>query len=134
MSNSIVEDTTLQAAKLALDGLSLRQQAISKNIANIDTPGYRAETVNFEDTLKSTLQGSDKLPMTVTNAAHLASPTESVGFSVSQRPGGSTRADQNDVDINVELTDMMQTSIQYQAITQSVSQKLQLLKTIAESR
>ena len=134
MSNSITSDASLDAARFALDGLSLRQQAISRNIANVDTPGYHAETVNFEDTLKRTLNGSGTLQMASTNSAHMASPTQSAGFSVTKRPGGSERADQNNVDIDVEMTDMLQTGVQYQALTQSVSKKLQLLKTIANSR
>ena len=134
MSNLVVNDTSLQAAQLALDGLSLKQQAIGRNIANVDTPGYQAETVDFEDALKSTLEGGSTLQMASTNAAHLASPTQSTSFSVSQRPGGSERADGNNVDIDVEMTDMVSTGVQYQALAQSVSKKLQLLKMIADSR
>ena len=131
MIDSLFADNASRAAKAALDGLSLRQQAISRNIANVDTPGYQAQTVNFEDTLKSMLNNSGTLPLTLTSTAHQASPTQSVGFTLSNRPGGSFRADQNNVDIDVEMSDMSETGIQYQAVSQLMSKKLQLLKTLA---
>lgn len=133
MSDSLFVDRATVAAKLALDGLSLRQQAISRNLANIDTPGYQAQTVNFEDTLKHALENNGTLPMQVTDAAHLASSSDGDAlFSTSIRPGGSFRADQNNVDVDVEMTDMSEAGIQYQAVSQAISQKLLLLKTLAK--
>ncbi|MDR3572535.1 MAG: flagellar basal body rod protein FlgB [Anaerolineaceae bacterium] len=134
MSGSLIIDSAMQAAQSALDGLNLQQQAISRNIANIDTPGYRAETVNFEDVLKRVFQNRATLAMNTTDPAHLTAPDEAANFMMSQRPGGSVRADQNDVDIDVELTDMAQNQIQYQALTESVSNKFTLLKNIVADK
>lgn len=39
----------------ALDGLAARQKAIANNVANMQTPGFRASKVNFEDALRSEL-------------------------------------------------------------------------------
>ncbi len=134
MKDSILSDDALRAARLALDGLSTRQQVISRNLANVDTPGYRARQVKFEDALKQVFQGGKSLGLEQSHTAHLASPTQRAGVQVTQRPGGSLRADLNSVDIDVELLEMSETGIQYQALTQSVSKKLQLLKLIANSR
>ena len=131
MIDSLFADNASRAAKAALDGLSLRQQAISRNIANVDTPGYQAQTVNFEDTLKRMLKNSGTVPLTNTHTSHLASPTQAAGFTLSNRLGGSFRADQNNVDIDVEMSDMSEAGIQYEAVSQLVSKKLQLLKTLA---
>ena len=131
MTDSIFSDNAARAAKLALDGLSLQQQVISRNLANIDTPGYQAQTVNFEDTLKHALDENPTLAMKVTSDLHQVSAEQSLSFSSSLRPGGSYRADQNNVDIDVEMIDMSEVGIQYQAISQTISQKLLLLKNIA---
>ncbi len=48
MSGSLFTDNAIRAAKLALDGLSMKQGVISNNIANVDTPGYRAQEVDFD--------------------------------------------------------------------------------------
>ena len=132
MTDSLFSDSATRAAKFALDGLSLRQQAISRNLANIDTPGYQAETVNFEETLKHMIDHSGSLPLAITNTSHQVSASQESGFSVAMRPGGSFRADQNNVDVDVEMTDMSEAGIQYQAVSQAISQKLLLLKTLAK--
>ena len=131
MIDSLFADNATRAAQAALNGLSLRQQAISRNIANVDTPGYQAQTVNFEDTLKSMLNNGGTLPLMTTHTSHQASPTQNASFTLSNRPGGSFRADQNNVDIDVEMSDMSEAGIQYEAVSQLVSKKLQLLKTLA---
>lgn len=132
MSDSLFSDVSSVTAKAALDGLSQRQQAISRNIANIDTPGYQAETVDFQETLSRMVDDDTLLPLTTTHEAHLTTAESELPFSVSLRPGGSYRADQNNVDIDVEMADMSEVGIQYQAISQAVSKKLMLLKTLAK--
>jgi flagellar basal-body rod protein FlgB len=134
MSNSIFSDDALQAATLALKGLTARQQVISTNIANVDTPGYSAKQINFETTLKNSLdKGTAKVAMLKTNPAHLdsSSPLSDI-LSTTNRAGGTYREDGNDVDIDTELIDMSETNIKYQAISQGVSTKLLLLKSIAQ--
>ncbi|MCX6079928.1 MAG: flagellar basal body rod protein FlgB [Chloroflexi bacterium] len=131
MTDSLFVDNATRAAKVALDGLSLRQQAISRNLANVDTPGYQATTVKFEDTLKRVFQKDNTLPLKTTSGSHLASQANKVAFGLSNRPGGSFRADQNNVDVDVEMADMSEAGIQYQAVTQLVSKKLLLLKSLA---
>lgn len=132
MPDSLFSDNAIRSAKLALNGLSLRQQVISRNLANVDTPGYQAQAVNFEDTLKRALNESPSLAMKVTDEAHQVSSEQSLGFTSTLRPGGTERADQNNVDVDAEMIDMSETGIQYQAVSQSLSQKLLLLKTLAK--
>jgi flagellar basal-body rod protein FlgB len=135
MTDSLFSDYSYSIAKLALDGLSQRQMAISNNIANVDTPGYHAQTVDFKSVLKRVTNQNEQIVMKTTNPLHLTSTTDnSVRFFETKRPGGTERADGNDVDIDVELTDMSETGIEYQALSQAVSLKLQLLKAIAQSR
>jgi len=131
MSDSLFSDISTRTAKVALDGLSLRQQAISRNLANIDTPGFKAQTVDFKTTLERMVDKGNLLPLALTDEDHLTTAAAKTGFSLSLRPGGSLRADENNVDIDVEMTDMSETGIQYQAVEQAISKKLLLLKTLA---
>ena len=121
----------MRVSQVALDGLSLRQQAISRNVANVDTPGYKAQTVDFEKTLKQMISRDNTLQLTKTNPAHLVSKSMQAGYTLSNRPDSTMRADQNDVNIDLELQDQAETGIQYQAVEQAVSKKLALLKTLA---
>ena len=56
---SMLDDVSVDALHSALDGLSQRQQAISDDIANVNTPYYRARSVEFEDQLKRALTNGD---------------------------------------------------------------------------
>lgn len=130
---SLLSDTALQVASLALDGLSLRQQIIGHNLANVDTPGYKAQQVNFESTLRQALDedAPQDLTLAKTNPAHLPFRDEATHFTdITLRQGGSTRADGNNVDINVEMVQMTETNVRYQALTQLASKKLLLLREI----
>jgi flagellar basal-body rod protein FlgB len=100
----------------------------------VDTPGYRAQNLRFEDAIKSALKQVEP-KLSVSHAAHLAAPAQPVGApTLAARSGGSLRADGNNVSIDTELVDMTETGIKYQALTQVVSKKLQLLKSIATAR
>jgi flagellar basal-body rod protein FlgB len=134
MSSSLFSDDAISAAKFALRGLAARQQTISSNIANVDTPGYSAKQLDFETTLQRTVNGSNKMfSMAKTNKLHLESSASSSSFfATSNRSGGTYREDGNNVDIDTELIDMSETNIKYQAISQEISSKLLLLKSIAQ--
>jgi flagellar basal-body rod protein FlgB len=131
MSDTLFSDNSIRAAKMALDGLSQRQNVISNNIANIDTPGYRAQEVDFESVMKRALSNSGTVKLAVTNSAHLGVQNGKEIFQTKEKAGGTARADQNNVDIDTELMDMSVTGIQYQAVSQELSKKLLLLSTIA---
>lgn len=134
MANTLLVDSSMTTLRAALNGLSSRQKVISQNLANIDTPGYRAQTLDFESALRSALDAEARPDLAQTDARHIRSSSASLGVQTGSRLGGSQRADGNNVDIDVELMDMSEVGIQYQALTQSAAKKLQLLKTIANSR
>ena len=135
MSNGIFDDVTLRTLNHALDGLSQRQQVISANLANIDTPGYQAQTTDFETALRRAEGDDHTLALTTTSSGHLAAPSTAInGTVLLARPGGSARADGNNVDVDQELMDLSATGIEYQALSQLISKKLLLLKAIATGR
>ena len=131
MTDPFYVDDALISSEFALDGLSRREQIIGRNLANVDTPAYKAENVNFEDVLQSEIGKPAKLALQVTNPSHLPDAEQEKSMSITPRLGGSIRADGNNVDVDVELNQMAETGIRYQAITQLVSQKFLLLKEIA---
>ena len=131
MGDSLFSDNAIRTAKLALDGLSQKQTVISNDIANVDTPGYRAQEIDFDSVMRRALQNSRSTQLVTTHPAHLGISNGKAIFRTQEKPGGTARADENNVDIDQELLDMSETGIQYQAISQELSKKLSLLKTIA---
>jgi flagellar basal-body rod protein FlgB len=131
----IFNDSTISTALIALDGLSLRNNVISQNVANVDTPGYLAQDIDFESSLQMALRSTNDLGMKLTDENHqgfLSSQTSLIKSGL--REGGTLRADGNNVDIDVELVELTETGIRYNAITTGVSKKLSLLKSIATGR
>jgi flagellar basal-body rod protein FlgB len=135
MANSLVHDATMSAASQALNGLALREEMISRNVANVDTPGYQAVQVDFEQSLKKQMNGGGSLGLTTTSAKHISPSNNPAGVvTTGLRKGGSARADGNDVDVDVEMAQMTETGIRYETLLQLVSNKISLLKTIASGR
>lgn len=131
MSDSLVSDATSQVVKNALNGLVKKQEVVSQNLANVDTPSYQAQTVDFQTTLSNSMKGVGKLGLAKNNSAHMDSASYQKDFvQISARKGGTDRADGNNVDIDTELVDMTEAVVNYQAMVQTLTKKYALLKQI----
>ncbi len=107
-------DATMSALHASLRGLSARQRVIADNVANIETPGFLAGTVDFESSLASAMaDGTDPEAVQPTYGRSLA-PTGVNG---------------NNVDLDQETLALAQTNLRYQLGVAGVNNKLQLLKT-----
>jgi len=136
MLDPVRSDSAIKISRLALDGMALRQDVNSDNVANVDTPAYKAKEVNFEQTLKNVMSGTPSHDLTLlrTHPEHIDIPGSNILFHVTDNRAGTPRADGNNVDIDNELVQMNETSIRQQAVTQSVARKLRLIKDITRIR
>jgi flagellar basal-body rod protein FlgB len=126
-------DPVLNVGKQALDGLALRRDTIGNNIANVDTPGYKAQEVTFEGALQRAMKAPSPVSMVQTSSSHMdGSVPPNPIFQMKTRSSGTLRADGNNVDIDQEMSSMVETSLRYSTISSVVSKKLLLLRTIAE--
>ena len=100
----------------ALDGIALRQRVIADNIANVDTPGYRASSVDFETSLRAAIASGDP---SADGPAELVATDTPVG------------ANGNNVDLRKETLAAVQSQFQYQVITRATSDRFDLIKTVA---
>ncbi len=129
----IRNDLATQALKKALDGLSLRAQAIANNVANVDTPNFKSSEVTFEQDLQAALsRRPDGLPLALTNARHLSDGSPVTLDAVQPRAvpllSTSMRNDGNNVDIDREMAQLAETQLSFQAATQLINSKFQQLK------
>ena len=127
-------DRTTSVLSRALQGLSARQTAIASNVANINTPNYKALTVSFEGALaKAIAQKSPKLLVT-TNSRHMQAPVVSVEPVVSAEAGKTMRLDGNSVDLEREMISLVETTIRYNALAEVVGGRFALLKRVITGR
>jgi flagellar basal-body rod protein FlgB len=112
----MLEDVSIDALHAALRGLAERQRATSDNVANVNTPYFRARRVAFEGSLKSALAAGD--PMA-------ARPT---GFYTQDAPGLT----ENNVDLNAETIIGVQTQLAYELALRATGDRFGLLRTAAK--
>lgn len=110
------ESVTSVALESALDGLAMRQRAIANNIANVNTPGYHAERVSFEDTLARSVANGDG-HATATTARSLE----------------PTRLDGSNVNMDTETLSNVDTVLRYQFATQAASGTFNGIRTALRS-
>jgi len=122
----------------SLDAVSLRQNMIADNIANVNTPHYKKKTVSFEEELKSALgMPSAHLSGNLTNPKHIpigGAALFQLQPQISLDKSTSWRKDDNNVDIDVEMAELAKNTIKYQALTQRVSGVFASLKKAVEGR
>ena len=129
-------------ASIAEQALSLRnerQDIIAGNIANIDTPFYKAKDINFETMLTQSAnalnQKKGHLQLERTHQQHLVPQTDkSQGAAqLFYRPNHGTRNDGNSVDLDVETTEMSKNSMMINAIAAALKKKSQLFKSMIDT-
>jgi len=118
-------DSAFQFEQAALGLRSARQELLASNIANADTPNYKAKDIDFASALQGAMAGANKasLPLTTTSPAHFGVATgESVmGSPVMYRNVLQPSADGNTVDMDVERAQYADNALRYEASVSFVS-------------
>lgn len=116
------------AMERAYAGLWQRMQTITNNIANEDTPGYKAKRVSFEGQLGSELR---KIQRSKTLSKKDAiSILDNSAIEHYELGGTEVRADGNNVDIDNEHIELARTQLQYQLVQQKISGHYTSLKYV----
>jgi flagellar basal-body rod protein FlgB len=106
-------DTTQQALESAMSGSALRNTLLTNNLANVDTPGYQPEDVNFQSTLQSAISAGQ--------------PVDQVSFqpyTVQQAVG----PDGNGVSPEQQQAALSQNGLLYETLTRVAAQREHILQ------
>jgi len=125
-------DDYLRFNETALSLRAQRQQVLASNIANADTPNYKARDVDFGKTLKGAIEGRQSgLPpveMARTSSAHIAGKSSSDGgiggAPLLYRTVTQGSVDGNTVDMDVERNQFTDNAVRYEAGVTAVSAQL----------
>lgn len=111
----------------ALNASSLRQDIISNNIANVDTPGYKRKDLVFSDIFNEFLDETD-VTMTRTHEKHFGT-TPDKGYYVSTSNDFDMRIDGNNVNPDYEMAELAKNQIKYNAMVSEVSAQFRRLRS-----
>lgn len=131
-----VNDKTLQALAAGMKFREMRQEMISSNIANAETPGYKAKRLEFEKALARALDVDGHMTMNVNDPKHFnvgGGGFENLEPEVIKDPNGVVNESGNTVNREDEMARMAQNKIMYDALVQLTNKKLGLKKYILNS-
>ena len=124
----------------ALDYRAARQDMISSNIANADTPFYRPRDIDFAATLaqkqaESFHTHNQQLQMAQTDPSHMAmQPENDVSKpNIFFRDGHMARNDGNSVDLDVETTEMTKNQMMFKGITTALRKEAAIFKSVLDA-
>lgn len=130
-------DHLWEVQKMAVAGLSKRFQAVSENLANINTPGYQRKEVLFEEALRKaaglTQEEENRLPL-----ARSGEDEKETGEGMSARPPFAPvetrvtdeeyRLDGNNVDPEIEMAKLAETRLAYNATMRLMAKRAEMLR------
>ena len=119
----INDDLTLLLLEKTLDVCVLRHKVIANNIANVDTPGFKASRVIFEEKLKRALKES-----------LLPSELQKIRPELVRDEESSLREDLNNVDIEKEMVRLSENTLRYNIYAQLLTAKLGILRAAIQGR
>jgi len=118
--------------KMGLDASWKRSEVISNNIANVDTPGYNRASVSFEEYYRDALEAdANGFEMKRTRDKHFASMSTMRQPQIRVEVDDDTRMrmDENNVDIEKEMSDMATNTIYYYTLQSKVTSEFNQLRT-----
>ncbi len=124
-------DPVIGALNTSLNLRLMNQNVISANIANADTPGYKAKSMEFETALRQALGTSEQTSPVATHKGHRSpASTDPIQPEIFDDPNGVESLDGNTVDRASEMAKMAENELMYNASVELLRKKLGQLKYV----
>jgi flagellar basal-body rod protein FlgB len=112
--------------------LEARQNTLSQNVANADTPGFVARDLvpqNFESILRGAVKSPFQVSLAATDARHIAITPTSAEYGSKEAPDVEQSLNGNSVSLEQEMIKVSDTQAQFQAATNIYSKSLSMMRT-----
>lgn len=107
-----------------------KNETISNNIANIDTPNYNAKDVVFKDMMNDVLERSSKATRTHPKHIPFTENKANQSFRTIAKTNSTYNHNGNNVDIDSEMAELAKNQIYYQALVDRLNGKFNNLQTV----
>lgn len=111
-----------------------RNEIISSNIANVDTPNYKRQDVSFESVLTHAVAKAESSSHSLTEVVRNINYNHVAPTVYTDHSNMSYRLDGNNVDIDVEEVELASNQIYYQGVTDSITQNFNRIKSAMDTR
>ncbi|GIP27388.1 flagellar basal body rod protein FlgB [Paenibacillus sp. J23TS9] len=133
----LLNSTSFQRMETGLQAANLRQNVISNNIANEETPYFKRSEVSFENLLQQEMNGNTpQLRGKVTNPRHFViGPMSSIPepvVTVDQSTAMNNNL--NNVDVDSEMANLAANQIQYNSYIQQMNEQIKMMRVAVEGR
>ena len=108
-------------SRQALSVFQERQQVLTSNIANADTPHYKARDIDFSSRLSAALGKGNELALSATSDGHIKDPSSVTEASTKYRIPTQASLDGNTVDMDTERAQFADNSMRYQISLQLIN-------------
>jgi flagellar basal-body rod protein FlgB len=136
MDDNLLFDQTLTTAARALNLRARRHELIISNLANADTPGYKAFDLEMKEAITAQTGKGPKAPLVKTHPGHIpAGPPRNDHlrqYLVQNGDPNNMRGDGNTVNMEREMANLAENQLMYKASAQIVSKKFQSLKSVIQ--
>ncbi|CDF58024.1 flagellar basal body rod protein FlgB [Thermobrachium celere] len=134
MANSI-DNISYILIKKSLDASSERARAIAHNISNVNTPGYKANRVIFEEKVKGILENSS-IFLKTTNKNHIGDSNnlKNLTHTIKKDNSKSMRLDGNNVDIDLEMANLAANQILYNALISQANTRIAMRRSVINAK
>jgi len=119
----------------AMNFRTQRHQVLASNIANADTPHYKARDFSFESAMQNAMagRGSDSIAMATTSGEHIRGGGSGGQAALQYRTETQSAVDGNTVDMDVERAQITDNALQYQIVSQFISEKIKGMRSALAS-
>ncbi len=128
-----IQDKTIDALATALNFRQMRQEILSSNIANSETPGYKAKRIDFEAALARALNIEGTNNINTNDSRHFdvgGGGIQDIEPEIYEDPNGQISENGNTVDREKEMALMAENKLMYDTAVQLLNKKLALKKYI----
>ena len=118
MFDNLLNSTSIQIIKKLQDYVVVKQKVIANNIANVETPGFKAKDVNFKEEFSSALKKGDF------SVAMQVKPTVYVRNDLSLRNDG------NNVDLEKEMIELQKNRMKFEVYTEILKNRYRRVRDL----
>lgn len=124
----MITGQNIHMLKNALDASSMRQETISSNISNVNTAGYKAKRVDFEESLKKAMDGTG---LQARHHKHFGTSSFSdVKPQTIEQTGNRVNENGNNVAIDTEMAELSANALYFQAVSTQLTNQYGMIRSV----